>query len=65
MFEEEEPPAGPSLDSDDPKERIAARRLRIIERQEAQRRLDNISSDGSVAGSGEGVRGSNFEFIEP
>jgi len=31
-------PTGPSVDSEDPEERILARRLRIQKRQEAQKR---------------------------
>ena len=34
----DEEPAGPSVDSDDPEERILARRLRIQKRQEAQKK---------------------------
>jgi len=34
----DEEPAGPSVDSEDPEERILARRLRIQKRQEAQKK---------------------------
>ena len=42
----DEEPSGPSVDSEDPEERILARRLRIQKRQEAQKKyvLTQLSS---------------------
>lgn len=38
----EEEPTGPSVDAEDPEERILARRLRIQKRQEAQKKYFTI-----------------------
>ena len=41
----EEEEVGPSVDSNDPEERIAARRLRIARRNEAARRFVRVCTD--------------------